>query len=162
MSLILLVILEMQAKAYKLATRLFPISAVALLCICSNRLHEQRRAAGPFAQLGVMRSLCTYPDGRTNERRAMAQYNVESRSKNLVYLCVGHPKSLKMVPFDRRHNFLFFVPTEVYAYLKPFRRYGVSKNIYAWNAYHIAYMTEPAPLQHHSHAQTLTTVSVQS
>jgi len=97
MSLILLVILEMQAKAYKLATRLFPVSAVALLCICSNRPHEQRRAAGPFAQLGVMRSLCTYPDGRTNERRAMAQYNVESRSKNLVYLCVGHPKSLKMV-----------------------------------------------------------------
>ena len=34
-----------------------------------------------------------------------------------------------MVPLDRRGNFLFFVPMEVYAYLKPFPRYSVSIKI---------------------------------
>jgi len=29
----------------------------------------------------------------------------------------GHPRSLRMVPFDRRQNFLYFLPTELYAYL---------------------------------------------
>ena len=36
------------------------------------------------------------------------------RDKNFEYLCMRDQRSLKMVPFDRRRNFLFFVPTEVY------------------------------------------------
>jgi len=70
-------------------------------------------------------------DGRTYTGPSHNIYraSIASRDKNLVYLCVGHPRSLKMVPLDRRRNFLGFVvvPTEVYAYLKPFPRYGVSK-----------------------------------
>ena len=34
----------------------------------------------------------------------------------------GHPGSLRMVPFDRRQNFLYFLPTELYAYLVSFCR----------------------------------------
>jgi len=33
----------------------------------------------------------------------------------------GSSKVIKMVPFHRRHNLLFFVPAEVYAYIEPFR-----------------------------------------
>ena len=33
-----------------------------------------------------------------------------------------------MVQLDRRRNCLFFVPAEVYPYLKLFPRYGVLKN----------------------------------
>ena len=29
----------------------------------------------------------------------------------------GHPRSLRKVPFDRKQNFLYFLPTELYAYL---------------------------------------------
>ena len=69
-------------------------------------------------------------DGRTNIGPSHNIYraSIASRDKNFVYLCVGHPRSLKMVPLDRRRNFLvFFVPTE--AYLKPFTRYRVSKKL---------------------------------
>ena len=38
----------------------------------------------------------------------------------LIFMC-GSSKVIKMVPFDRRHNLLFFVPAEVYAYIEPFR-----------------------------------------
>ena len=57
-----------------------------------------------------------------------------SRGKNVIYLCVGHPMSLKIVPLDRRRNFLVFVPAEICSYLKPFPGYGMSKKICSSNA----------------------------
>ena len=75
-------------------------------------------------------------DKRTNTgpSQNIIHANIASRDKNLVYLCVGHPRSLKMVPLDRTRNFLFFVPAEVYAYLELFPRYGMSKKFCGWNA----------------------------
>ena len=68
--------------------------------------------------------------GQTNTRSSHNIYraSIASRDRNLVYLCVGHPRSLKMVPMDRRRNFPFLL---FHAYLKPFPRYGVSKNYVA-------------------------------
>jgi len=49
--------------------------------------------------------------GQTNTRSSHNIYraSIASRDKNLVYLCVGHPRSLKMVPMDRRRNFSFLL-----------------------------------------------------
>jgi len=109
-----------------------------LLRVCSNRPHgQQRRYWGPSAQLGVTHSLCpNQMDKRTNTgpSQNIIHTNIASRDKNLVYLCVGYPRSLKMVPLDRTRNFLFFVQAEVYAYLELFPRYGMSKKFCGWNA----------------------------
>ena len=75
-----------------------------LLRICSNRPHvRRRRDAGPSAP--------NLTDGRTYTGPSHNIYraSIASRDKNLVYLCVGHPRSLKMVPLDRRRNFLGFL-----------------------------------------------------
>ena len=70
-------------------------------------------------------------DGRTNTGPSHNIYHasIVSRDKNLAYLSVVHLRSLKMVPLDRRCNFLFFVPVEVYSYVRQFPRYGMSKKI---------------------------------
>jgi len=50
-------------------------------------------------------------DGRTNTGLSHNIYSasIASHDKNLVYLSVGHLRSLKMVLLDRRRNFLFFL-----------------------------------------------------
>ena len=56
-------------------------------------------------------------DGWTNTGPSHNIYraSIALRDKNFEYLCMRDQMSLKMVPFDRRRNFLFFVPTEVHA-----------------------------------------------
>jgi len=85
------------------------------LRVCSNRPHGHDNVATrvPLHDLASRSpSAPNQTDGwtKTGPSRNIYRASIMSHDKNLVYLCVGHPTSLKMVPLDRRHNFLFFVP----------------------------------------------------